>query len=190
MALRFERFLSVAVVASALGAFGCGGGGEVKTVIRTVAPRDTTVAVPDVRHEPLKRARRIMKRAAISVRIRRRESNEPSGEVIRQTPSAGVRVDRGSVVRITVAKPKAPTVISCGDLAQGGAGSYNVRAFDVDCGMARLVATQWEDECAQQPSGSCQVSAGFYCSFQDAGYELGYIACTSGTRRVTFETGA
>jgi len=78
----------------------------------------------------------------------------------------------------------------CGNLVESGAGTYAVKARGTDCGLARRVARQWEDECASEGDGSCRVSAGYDCAYREAGYELGYITCTSGAVQVTFETGA
>lgn len=79
---------------------------------------------------------------------------------------------------------------SCGDLATDGAGTYTVESVGVECGEARQVAEQWEEQCADEPSGDCQVSAGFYCNFEEVAIEQANITCASGNRRVTFESGA
>jgi hypothetical protein len=78
----------------------------------------------------------------------------------------------------------------CGNLVESGAGTYAVKAKGADCDLARNVARQWETECATGGDGSCRVSAGYECVYRDAGYELGYITCTSGSAQVRFETGA
>lgn len=84
----------------------------------------------------------------------------------------------------------APVSRSCGDLVESGAGTYKVQSVNTVCDIATQVARQWEDQCASQPSGTCTVRAGFACTYVDAGIELGRITCTSGSRKVTFETGA
>ena len=86
--------------------------------------------------------------------------------------------------------PAVPIRRSCGDIAEEGAGTYNVQSVNVICDIALQVARQWEMECAQRPSGDCTVRAGFACDYQQTGYELGSIACSDGDRRVTFATGA
>lgn len=88
------------------------------------------------------------------------------------------------------ATPSEPVEKACGDLATSGAGTYNVRATGLECTLAITVARQWEEECASDPDGSCVTPAGFDCRYEQAGYELGYITCISGDRRVQFETGA
>jgi hypothetical protein len=88
------------------------------------------------------------------------------------------------------AAPTEPVEKACGDLATSGAGTYNVRAQGLECTLAITVARQWESECASEPDGSCVTPAGFDCRYEQAGIELGYITCTSGDRRVQFETGA
>ena len=90
----------------------------------------------------------------------------------------------------TTTEPEKPRSADCGDIAQSGAGTYNVRATGVDCETAIVIARQWEDECATRPDGSCRVTLGFSCRYRQAGYESGVINCTSGARAVTFETGA
>ena len=86
--------------------------------------------------------------------------------------------------------PEESRSADCGDLAESGAGTYNVRATGVDCETAIVIARQWEDECATRPDGSCRVTLGFSCKYRQAGYESGVISCTSGRRAVRFETGA
>lgn len=170
---------------------GCGGDDKVRTVVKTVAPPDTSVTVPGVEGKPGGRARKTLSRAGLVAKVRRKQSDRSPGRVIRQSPSAGVRVEGGSTIKLTVAKKREPPpVTSCGNLVESGAGSYNVQATGIDCATARQVAAQWEKECAQTPSGSCEVSSGYYCSFQAAGEELGYINCVDGERQVKFETGA
>ena len=83
-----------------------------------------------------------------------------------------------------------PVRRSCGDLAEQGAGSYNVQSVNVICDIALQVGRQWAAECAQTAGGDCTVRAGFACDYQEVGYERGEINCTDGSRRVTFETGA
>jgi hypothetical protein len=83
-----------------------------------------------------------------------------------------------------------PVNRSCGNLVESGAGSYNVQSVNVICDIALQVARQWEMECAITPEGDCTVRTGFFCDYTQTGYELGTIACTNGTRQVTFETGA
>lgn len=76
----------------------------------------------------------------------------------------------------------APVHRSCGDIAEEGAGTYNVNSTNVICDIALQVARQWEMECAQQPSGDCTVKAGFACDYRQVAHELGNITCSEGKR--------
>lgn len=68
---------------------------------------------------------------------------------------------------------------------------YDIRTKRVSCTTARRVARQWGSQCAQTPTGSCTVSAGFYCQYRATGYESGAIRCArSGGRVVRFVTGS
>lgn len=87
-------------------------------------------------------------------------------------------------------EPAEPASVDCGDLAQSGAGVYNVRATGVDCETAIVIARQWQDECATRPDGSCRVTLGFSCRYRQKGYESGAIRCAGSRGAVTFEAGA
>jgi hypothetical protein len=54
---------------------------------------------------------------------------------------------------------------------------YAVTAHRVTCLRARTIAVQWANQCAQIPTGSCLVTAGFYCRFRSTGHESGAIRC-------------
>lgn len=85
---------------------GCGGGERAKTVTRTVMA-DTAVAVPDVRGKGIAEARRRLSSLGLRVSVRRQESKQFSGDVLREAPTPGVRIDRAASVELTVArKPK------------------------------------------------------------------------------------
>ena len=88
----------------------------------TTDPTDTTTAppsaettpaagvIPDLGGIPLAKARSMLERAGLGVRVRRSASDRPAGEVLRQAPPGGGEVDRGTVVVLTVAgAPKKPT---------------------------------------------------------------------------------
>ena len=191
------RRIGVLLACVAVVAVGCGGDGDeetsrtvTETVVETKSP-DSDVTVPNVVGRPLAQARRALGDAGLVMQTRRKASDRPAGEVLRQDPSAGVRAQRGATVRLVIAKARpAPKAAACGDLVESGAGTYDVRATGLDCETAIVVARQWEQECATQPDGSCEVTLGFDCTYRQTGYELGEIACVSGERRVEFQTGS
>lgn len=88
--------------------------------------------------------------------------------------------------------PPATVEAQCGDLVDGGAGSYNVVADGVDCGRARLIAALWSEVCFSPDSGpaSCPMIYGFSCNQAVIGEELASIQCLKGQRAVSFENGA
>lgn len=76
---------------------------------------------------------------------------------------------------------------------------FGIKTERVSCTLARKVARQWGSQCAQLRTGSCLVTALFYCRYRDTGYEAGAIVCTlerdlaRGVRlphRIRFETGS
>jgi hypothetical protein len=188
--------LLVCVASVAAGCGGDDGGSEegTRTVTETVvetAPANPDVTVPSVVGRPLEQARRTLADAGLVMQTRRKTSNRPAGEVLRQDPSAGVRAEKGATVRLVIAEARpAPKAVACGDLVESGAGTYDVRATGLDCETAIVIARQWEQECATQPDGSCEVTLGFDCTYRQVAHELGEIACVSGDRRVEFQTGA
>jgi hypothetical protein len=185
-----------AVLCSFAALAGCGGdeddGDAATTVTQTVTtPKpDTTVAVPDVVGEDLQGAREALADAGLRAQARRKASDRPAGQVLRQDPRGGVRIEKRAVVELVVAKERPVETVECGNLVESGAGTYNVHATGLDCETAIVVARQWEQECATQPDGSCEVTLGFACAYRQVAHELGEIACVKGARRVSFETGA
>jgi hypothetical protein len=51
------------------------------------------------------KVRRTLENAGFEVRVERRESSQPNGAVLSQTPAAGTEARPGRVVTLTVAKP-------------------------------------------------------------------------------------
>ena len=54
---------------------------------------------------------------------------------------------------------------------------YSIRAQRVSCIRARQVARQWAEQCAQLRTGSCLVTALYYCRYRDTGTESGSNKC-------------
>ena len=67
------------------------------------------------------------------------------------------------------------TRATCGDLPARLL--YSIETQKVVCTVARLIAVQWGSQCAQLRTGSCLVTALFYCRYRDTGYESGRIKC-------------
>jgi hypothetical protein len=74
---------------------------------------------------------------------------------------------------------------------------FKVQADRVTCERALVIARQWGEQCAQLRTGSCLVTAGFYCRYRDSGFERGTIRCLAeremlaravSPRRVSFIT--
>lgn len=88
--------------------------------------------------------------------------------------------------------PPPGTQASCGNLVEGGAGTYNVAANGVDCNAARQMAAIWEGVCfgPDEAPNPCPVNDGFGCTRTQVGYELASIQCIKDDRAVTFENGA
>ena len=69
----------------------------------------------------------------------------------------------------------ARTVASCGDIDSRLV--YAIKTQRVLCPLARRVATQWGWQCAQLRTGSCLVTALYYCRYRNTGSESGSIKC-------------
>jgi hypothetical protein len=74
----------------------------------------------------------------------------------------------------------------CGDIADEGAGVYDVEARHVSCENARRVARQWEDDCE---APGCEI-LGFRCNERLLGYERVRINCRRAPRLVRFIFGS
>jgi beta-lactam-binding protein with PASTA domain len=72
-----------------------------------VAKGQTSVAVPDVTGHSSQDAVNDLKNAGLSARVTQVPSSQPAGTVVAQNPAAGTKVDRGSAVRLNVAKARA-----------------------------------------------------------------------------------
>jgi PASTA domain len=66
------------------------------------------VVVPDVEGENLRRALRILKRADLTARIRKRGSSETIGTVLSQRPPSGIEVRLERSIGLEVAIPASP----------------------------------------------------------------------------------
>ena len=88
--------------------------------------------------------------------------------------------------------PPRGTQVECGDLSDGGYGTYNVKGNGVDCDTARRMAYIWENVClgADRAPNPCPIVDEFACSANEVGIELVSIACIKPGRAVTFENGA
>lgn len=72
-----------------------------------------------------------------------------------------------------------------------GAGQYNLRATNIDCGAAERILDLWTTRCAGSRIEACVVEHGVSCRIVDLGYELSQIRCRGRRNQlVTFETGA
>ena len=83
----------------------------------TTSPETTTTSpstadVPDVTGVSLAEARTTLEDAGFRVRVTRRESARPPGEVLRQEPAAGTSVAPDAIVVLTVAREVAPSEIA------------------------------------------------------------------------------
>jgi len=67
----------------------------------TTAP-PTQIAVPDVVGDPVAEARPSLEEAGFTVRTEVEPSDRPTGQVLRQSPAAETRADRGSIVLLTL----------------------------------------------------------------------------------------
>ena len=90
-------------------------------------------------------------------------------------------------IALATAAVESASAASCGSVNEF---TGRISTPGVGCRTARTVARQWGRECAQRSSGSCSVTAGFYCRYRDFGVEAGRIRCTSGSRVVRFYTGS
>jgi serine/threonine-protein kinase len=77
-------------------------GDRVALVISTGPPAST---VPVVSGAALAAAQRRLRQAGLAVTLVTEQSRQRANTVLRETPAAGARVRRGSVVRLTVAMP-------------------------------------------------------------------------------------
>jgi serine/threonine-protein kinase len=83
-------------------------GGQVSIYVSSGPPQ---VTVPDERGRQATDAVGDLKDAGLKYKIVQVNSNESSGTVISQTPSAGATVDQGSVVRLKVSKGPQPIAV-------------------------------------------------------------------------------
>lgn len=83
-------------------------GAQVTLLISSGRPR---VRVPALQGLSRSTAEERLLRAGFRVVVVRRESDEPPGAVIAQSPRAGRRVRAGAVVRVAVAAPAPPVVV-------------------------------------------------------------------------------
>jgi len=58
----------------------------------------------------LEEARQLLKEQGLQIKVRRMESDQPPGDVLRQLPRAGTQVERDSVISLVVSAGAAPTV--------------------------------------------------------------------------------
>ena len=79
--------------------------------------------------------------------------------------------------------PAAPVELSAPDSARAACGDiqpqlvYTIKTQRVTCRLARRIAIQWGDQCAQLRTGSCLVTALYYCRYRDTAFEEGRIKC-------------
>ncbi len=99
------------------------------------------------------------------------------------------------LVPVTVATPG--TLRPCGDIP--GRLIYGIKAQRVTCATSRRIARQWAIQCAQLRTGSCLVTALYYCRYRKSGYESGRTRCVHdydlrkpmpAQRVVLFQTGS
>ena len=64
----------------------------------------------------------------------------------------------------------------------------NLTTKRVSCPKARKIMRQWIKQCAGERDSSCLTSSGFYCRFQETGYEEAVIRCGRRSRKVRFVT--
>jgi beta-lactam-binding protein with PASTA domain len=81
---------------------------ETSTIPTTTTPASSERDVPDVSGMAVGEARTALEEAGFRVRVVRRESTAPPGEVVRQVPKAGTALEADEVVVLTVARA-APT---------------------------------------------------------------------------------
>jgi hypothetical protein len=67
------------------------------------------------------------------------------------------------------------TNAACGDIQSRLV--YTIKTQRVTCRLARRIAVQWGDQCAQLRTGSCLVTALYYCRYRTTGVEEGRIKC-------------
>jgi beta-lactam-binding protein with PASTA domain len=72
-----------------------------------VAKGQTSVSVPALTGHSSQDAANDLKNAGLSASVTQVPSSQPAGTVVAQNPAAGTKVDRGSTVRLNVAKPRA-----------------------------------------------------------------------------------
>lgn len=82
---------------------------ETSTTPATTTPATSERDVPAVSGMNLSEARSALEQAGFRVRVVRRESTNPPGEVLRQVPKAGTALAANEVVVLTVARRAAPT---------------------------------------------------------------------------------
>lgn len=79
--------------------------------------------------------------------------------------------------------PAAPVAVSAPDGSRAACGDiqsqlvYTIKTQRVACTLARRIAIQWGDQCAQLRTGSCLVTALYYCRYRDTAFEEGRIKC-------------
>lgn len=77
----------------------------------------------------------------------------------------------------------APLALSAPESTRAACGAiqprlvYAITTQRVTCRLARRIAVQWGDQCAQLRTGSCLVTALYYCRYRDTGFEEGRIRC-------------
>lgn len=77
----------------------------------TQPPAQSAVEVPEVVGLRLANARALLKGAGLEIRVTRRSSPRPPGEVLEQKPAAGRSLERGELVTLTVARAQMPVVV-------------------------------------------------------------------------------
>ena len=67
------------------------------------------------------------------------------------------------------------TRAACGDIQSRLV--YTIKTQHVTCKLARRIAIQWGDQCARLRTGSCLVTALYYCRYRTTGVEEGRVKC-------------
>lgn len=102
------------------------------TAPETTAPAPKETDVPDVSGRSLAEARTTLEDAGFRVRVVRRESTRPPGEVLRQQPEAGTPVAADAVVVLTVARAATPSGIAVPDVTGLGVSEATAILRDAD----------------------------------------------------------
>jgi len=114
----------------------------------------------------------------LSARVRRLKGNVNDLRTRNETLQGRLN---GALEDLEIAN-SVPTVSDCGDIADQGAGVYNVTAEGMSCSEARRVASAWW--------GAGQVS-GFDCIASQIEYELSEVTCNGfAGEAARFEAGA